>query len=71
MLPRAIFPDIKLRLLVSHFGYPIEAATQIAVEAVQAWGLAKELPNDITFCCVSAQHLDVYLKITGQVENGE
>lgn len=50
------FPSIS----TGAYGYPIEAAAQIAVEAAQAWVLANELPSDITFSCFSDQDLVVY-----------
>ena len=44
---RIAFPAISCGV----FGYPIEAATAIAVREARAWLAAEPLPNTIVLCC--------------------
>lgn len=56
-LQSVAFPSIS----TGSYGYPIEAAARIAVDAVRAWMSVNHLPDDIIFCCFSDQDLKTYL----------
>ena len=45
------------------YGYPIEAATIVAVRSVAAWLVANEAPRAVTFCCFSARDAEVYERV--------
>ena len=45
------------------YGYPIEAATRIAVETVSDYLSERGNEPDVTFCCFSARDLEVYLQM--------
>ena len=49
-IERIAFPAISCGV----YGYPIAAATTIAVREVRAWLASKTAPHAITFCCFSA-----------------
>jgi len=46
------------------YGYPLEAATAIAVDSVLAWG--PEAVSTLLFCCFSAGDAEVYRSILAQ-----
>lgn len=48
------------------YGYPIEAATVVAVRSVAAWLVAHETPRIVTFCCFSARDAEVYERVLGE-----
>ncbi len=45
------------------YGYPIEAATVVAVRSVAAWLVANEAPRVVTFCCFSTRDAAVYERV--------
>ncbi len=45
------------------YGYPIEAATVVAVRSVAAWLVANEELLRVTFCCFSARDAEVYERV--------
>ena len=45
------------------YGYPLEAATTIAVRSVSAWLVANDAPAGVTFCCFAARDAAVYERI--------
>jgi O-acetyl-ADP-ribose deacetylase (regulator of RNase III) len=47
------------------YGYPIEAATRIAVETVRATVADKPGIAEVIFCCFSERDLQVYLEALG------
>jgi O-acetyl-ADP-ribose deacetylase (regulator of RNase III) len=47
------------------FGYPIEAATVVAVRSVAAFLVAYEAPRVVTFCCFSQRDAEVYERVLG------
>lgn len=55
------FPSIS----TGSYGYPVEAAARIAVDAVRAWMLVNDQPEDIIFCCFSDKDLQTYLTHIG------
>ena len=48
------------------YGYPIEAATVVAVRSVAAWLVANEAPRAVTFCCFSARDAGVYQRVLAE-----
>jgi O-acetyl-ADP-ribose deacetylase (regulator of RNase III) len=48
------------------FGYPLEAATVVAVRSVAAWLAANALPDRVTFCCFDAATAGVYERVLGR-----
>ncbi len=42
------------------YGYPKEAACDVAVQAVDDWLQAHELPRAVTFCCFGASDAELY-----------
>ena len=48
------------------YGYPIEAATVVAVRSVAAWLVANETPRAVTFCCFSARYAAVYQRVLAE-----
>lgn len=42
------------------YGYPLPAATDIAISTVRAFLAAEERPLDVLFCCYSAEALSLY-----------
>ena len=42
------------------YGYPIEAAAEIALREVSEWVASHDLPERIVFCCFSESHLRTY-----------
>jgi O-acetyl-ADP-ribose deacetylase (regulator of RNase III) len=42
------------------YGYPMDAATKIAVREVGAWLVANDVPVRVTFCCFRDSDADVY-----------
>jgi O-acetyl-ADP-ribose deacetylase (regulator of RNase III) len=42
------------------YGYPLEAATVVAVRSVAAWLVANELPRHVTFCCLASRAAELY-----------
>jgi O-acetyl-ADP-ribose deacetylase (regulator of RNase III) len=45
------------------YGYPIEAATVVAVRSVAAFLVAHEAPRVVTFCCFSARDAEIYERV--------
>ncbi|MCX5738317.1 MAG: macro domain-containing protein [Proteobacteria bacterium] len=45
------------------YGYPIEAATVVAVRSVAAFLVAHEAPRLVTFCCFSARDAEIYERV--------
>jgi O-acetyl-ADP-ribose deacetylase len=45
------------------YGFPHEAAAQIALAAVTKWRTASALPEAIVFCCFSEDDADVYRRL--------
>ncbi len=45
------------------YGYPIEAATVVAVRSVAAFLVAHEAPRVVTFCCFSARDAEIYARV--------
>jgi O-acetyl-ADP-ribose deacetylase (regulator of RNase III) len=45
------------------YGYPIKAATRIAVETTRAFVADKPGIEDVIFCCFSEGDLEIYLKV--------
>ena len=45
------------------YGYPIEAATVVAVRSVAAFLVAHEAPRVVTFCCFSAADAAIYERV--------
>ena len=45
------------------YGYPIDAATVVAVRSVAAFLVANEAPRAVTFCCFSARDAEVYERV--------
>ena len=45
------------------YGYPIEAATVVAVRSVAAFLVAHEAPCVVTFCCFSARDAEIYERV--------
>lgn len=48
------------------YGYPIEAATRIAVETVSKYLSQHDNEPDVTFCCFSARDLAVYRQMLAE-----
>ena len=48
------------------YGYPIEAATVVAVRSVAAHLVAHDAPSAITFCCFSARDAAVYQRVLAE-----
>jgi len=42
------------------YGYPLEAATTVAIRSVGAWLVANEWPRRVTFCCFRESDAEVY-----------
>jgi O-acetyl-ADP-ribose deacetylase (regulator of RNase III) len=42
------------------YGFPLEAATRVAVRSVGAWLVAHEWPRRVTFCCFRDGDAEVY-----------
>ena len=42
------------------YGYPVDAAVKIAVDVVDNWLAAHELPQRVVFCCFSREIADSY-----------
>jgi O-acetyl-ADP-ribose deacetylase (regulator of RNase III) len=42
------------------YGFPLEAATRVAVRTVGAWLVVHEWPRRVTFCCFRAEDAAVY-----------
>ncbi|MEO7063941.1 MAG: O-acetyl-ADP-ribose deacetylase [Dokdonella sp.] len=61
-LPRIAFPAISCGV----FGYPVEAATAIAVSAARAWLAAETCPTTVVFCCFGATILQAYRRAISQ-----
>ena len=53
------FPSISTGV----YGYPIEAATVVAVRSVAAFLVAHEAPRVVTFCCFSARDAEIYERV--------
>ena len=51
------------------YGYPIEAATRIAVRTVSAFLSEHGNEPEVTFCCFSDRDLAVYEKVLAETEN--
>jgi O-acetyl-ADP-ribose deacetylase (regulator of RNase III) len=47
------------------YGYPIEAATVVAVRSVAAFLVAHETPRVVTFCCFSEGDAEIYRRVLG------
>ena len=45
------------------YGYPIEAATIVAVRSVAAHLIAHDAPRSVTFCCFSARDAGIYERV--------
>jgi O-acetyl-ADP-ribose deacetylase (regulator of RNase III) len=45
------------------YGFPLEAATRIALRSVGAWLVAHEWPRRVTFCCFRADDANVYREL--------
>jgi O-acetyl-ADP-ribose deacetylase (regulator of RNase III) len=45
------------------YGYPIAAATTVAVRSVAAWLVANETPRTVTFCCFRDSDAEVYRSV--------
>ena len=45
------------------YGYPLEAATRVAVRSVAAWLVANELPRRVVFCCFRENDSRVYRRL--------
>lgn len=45
------------------YGYPIEAATRIAVREARTFLRASPVPRSVVFCCFSNRDRDVYLSV--------
>ena len=45
------------------YGYPIEAATVVAVRSVAAWVVAHDTPRVVAFCCFSARDAEIYERV--------
>jgi O-acetyl-ADP-ribose deacetylase (regulator of RNase III) len=45
------------------YGYPLDAATTIAVRSVAAWLVANELPRRVTFCCFREADAAIYRSV--------
>jgi len=45
------------------YGYPIDAATVVAVRSVAAFLVAHEAPRTVTFCCFSARDAEIYARV--------
>ena len=45
------------------YGYPIEAATVVAVRSVAAHLVAHDAPRAVTFCCFSARDAEIYARV--------
>ena len=58
-LAKIAFPSISTGI----YGFPIELAAQTAVQTMRACALESVLPNEIIFCCFSAQDLAIYQRI--------
>ena len=56
---RIAFPAISTGV----YGYPIEAATVVAIRSVAAFLVAHETPREVTFCCFSARDAQVYERV--------
>ena len=41
-------------------GYPMGAATRVAIRTVAAWLVAHPLPRHVTFCCAAARDAELY-----------
>lgn len=48
------------------YGYPIDEATEIAIEEALAFLRENELPERVIFCCFSAQDREVYESILAE-----
>ena len=51
------------------YGYPIEAATAIAIDTVRRMGDAPHVPASIVFCCYSAGDLAIYRRLLADVRD--
>lgn len=58
------FPSIS----AGAYGFPIEAATTVAVRSVAAWLVANDAPSRVTFCCFSESDAAVYAAIIARFE---
>jgi O-acetyl-ADP-ribose deacetylase len=56
------FPSISTGV----YGYPIELAAKVAVETVRAELDKRELPQEVIFCCFSAEDLNVYERVLSE-----
>lgn len=45
------------------FGYPMRAATEIAVDAIQSWRLERAKPDRIICCCFCEDDAAVYREV--------
>jgi len=45
------------------YGFPLDAATRVALRAVGAWLVEHEWPQRVTFCCYSAGDAAVYREL--------
>jgi O-acetyl-ADP-ribose deacetylase (regulator of RNase III) len=53
------------------YGYPIEAATIVAVRSVAAFLVAHEAPRAVTFCCFSARDAEIYARVLASFRSSE
>ena len=49
------------------YGYPLEAATRIALKTGRDWLNDEALPEKIVYCCFSESDRDVYEQVAGEV----
>lgn len=55
------FPSIS----TGAYGFPLELAAPIAIDAVRAYAQSNRNVREVIFCCFSSQDLQVYLSLLG------
>lgn len=60
----AAFPGISTGV----YGYPLQAASEIAVETVSEWN--GRFPEEVIFCCFSKEALEIYNQILKHRQTG-
>jgi O-acetyl-ADP-ribose deacetylase (regulator of RNase III) len=62
-LARVAFPAIS----TGAYGYPLEAATQVALSTIVEWVASRAVPQEVTCMCFDTATLDVYRSVLAQI----
>ena len=52
------------------YGYPLEAATRIALQTIHGWLAEHDLPAEVTCVCYDALTYDTYCRVLASLEGG-